>query len=154
MAARINEVLDAVVTLIQTAWSPSAPSAVTRCYEAPVNADTIQGRQVFVFPVGYADEPASRGEDAATYTFAVLVVEKFREQSAPPVAWVDERVEFVESKVYDVLANFGQRKTYLTVSGHGRLICETAEVDVFDWPTLRQKFTFWSESTFALKEIA
>lgn len=153
MSSRIAEVCDAIVAGIAASWSPPAGSGVERVYLAPVNAESISGRRVYVFPARYTDEPADRGEQLTGYTIAVLVAERFTDPGQPTVAWVDERVEFVESEIYDLVGNYGSNVPFLEVTGHGKIWAETADATVYDPEMLATKKLFWAELEFTLREI-
>jgi hypothetical protein len=149
--ARIIAVCDAIVTRLQTVLSPAAPDEVARKYLAPVKAETLRGRKVYVFPVRYSDAPASRAENLTDYTVAVLVVERYEDAGEPTDEWIDERVNFAES-VYHAL-DFGGGEDLLAVESTREVWCETADAPVYDVEMLSTKKLFWAELEFLFREI-
>lgn len=155
MSARVLDACDAAVALIAAAWSPPAPSAVTRVYAPPVNltedADPpLAGRQVFVFPGPYDAAQLDRAGQWRTYTLRVLVVERYTAGAGPvPAAWLDERVRFAQDAVFNRLADQS-----LKLVGQMTPDPETpAAVDVlYDPDVLLQHKTFWSVMTFTFVE--
>lgn len=164
MAARIVEVCDAVVAAVLAEWAVvqgsavAAPNECARVYVTPVGPDDIgrlTGRKVWVTPANYADEPASRGEDQDQHTVAVIVAERYPDAGAPPRAWLDERVAFVEA-VYDLLANYKPVRSpgaLLVGSPARRHWTERAQVAVYDWAFLDEHHVFWAELEFEFRGV-
>lgn len=154
--ARVTEVCDAVVAAVAALWTPAAPNAVERTYLTPVEPGDLAGRQVWVTPASFADEPASRGEDLGQYTVAVVVAERYADGGAVPRGWMDERVLFVES-LFDLLGNYGQRRAsgWLSVGTPARRhFTERAAVPaVYDWEFLSGDHCFWAELEFDFREV-
>lgn len=150
MASRIVEVCDAVVAVIAAAWTPTAPDAVSREYDADIDSKKLTGRKVYVFPASYTNpEPASRSEDINDYAVAVMVVERYdpEQQGRIPNSWVDDRIAFVTDKVYGPLSD-ARSVTLL-----GELYPFTAEVDpVYDVDELRSRKLFLSVVNLTFRE--
>lgn len=161
MAARVNDVCDAVVTAVLAAWNASiapltvtAPDAAERVYLTPVDLGTLTGRQVWVTPAGYSDENASRGEDLGEYVVNVVVAERWTAADAerPPTAWLDARVEFVEL-LFDVLKDYKPKKNPLA-AGSMKLWAERAGVgEVYSFEYLSGDHVFWAELEFAFRGV-
>lgn len=163
--ARIISLCDQLVTTLSAAWtSQAADDAVTRAYVAPVTLDrsvTFAGRRVYVFPVGYQDEPATRDEDSRAYAVTVWVVERYPDalpiDSAQATAWFDERVLFVEETVYDSL-DFGRvdaaaGKPGILEFDNRRVWTESARVGVYDWERMAGLQLFMAELEFTFREL-
>jgi hypothetical protein len=157
MSARIIAVCDAVVAAIGAAWTPTAPDAVTRVYAPPVTltADdpitVLTGRQVFVFGLQYSiPSLQTRADWDRTERIDVLVVERYTADSgAPPTAWLDARVDFVES-LYMALrtpASFPLADTAWPQQE------QPDPVIVYDRDVLLQHRTFWSQFTVNFEEV-
>jgi hypothetical protein len=89
-----------LVTTIGANWGPSSPDAVSDEFDVPITPKTIaavQGRKVFVLPVGCKDSPASKVKNKWVHRFLILAIEKYPEDQSglPTKAWVKERVKFV-----------------------------------------------------------
>lgn len=150
MAANILDVCDALVAAVGAAWTEGASDSVERVYLAPINFHTQAGRHVYIFPTNYENSPATRSEDDWTYQVGVVVVEKHASAGEPSTSWLDERVTFVQEKVFDVL-DFA-RAPLIVGTGLG-LITQTSSVEVYDETKLNELHTFWSELTFTFTEI-
>lgn len=95
--ARLKEVRDAAVAKILAAWTDrGASDAVTGVYRIDLDAATVTGRKVFVFPVSVAGRQVDRTEDENDYALGVWVVERYEPQGDPPDAWLDARLAWVE----------------------------------------------------------
>lgn len=161
MAARIIEFCDAVKAAIDTAWpvvSRANPEdAVTREYAPDVGlsvdqADTlIAGRQVYVFPTEYsAPEMLDRDAQIGKLSCSVLCVERYTATAgSPPKSWLDDRIEFVQDKIFRVLNN-----PLALLADTLRPDPETPGVVeiVYDLETLIQHRAFWSLATFTYQE--
>jgi len=96
MAARIVDLCDAVVALL--------PTGAERVYEVSIDAETLEGRAVYVFPSKYGYlEVLTRADDQSEYAVSVLIAERYPDAGPAPKAWLDERVEWVQDNVLDVL---------------------------------------------------
>jgi hypothetical protein len=151
--ARIIAACDAVVAALQTAWAPVAPDGIARLYVAPVTVQelpSLVGRQVWVFPASYDDDEETRGEDEWAHELGVLIVERCPDAGGPSVAWMDERVAFVEQTVRGTLKAF---------QGRGSLLADTywlekaPVVEVYQVQALNEAGIFWSEIEVTLREI-
>ena len=145
--ARIIEVCDAIVDKVTLAWVPLGADGVSRQYLTPVKAEFIQGRQVYVFPANYGDEPADRADDLKEHRVALLVVERYTDAGAPTVEWIDERVNFVQTFLWDELTNPRSQAILDDLWPH------TGEVAVYDVAMLSEKKLFWSELDLVFREI-
>lgn len=121
MAAQIISVAEACAAAVLAAWqasgTPPAPAdGVARVYEVPLAdpeyAENLQGRQVWVFPAEYGRQAFTRGTDNRRPRIAVVVAERYTAQAPVPTAWLDERVAFVESVVFNRLADPRQPAIY------------------------------------------
>lgn len=160
MAARIVEVCDAVVAAILAEWTasaspPGAADGVERVYTEPAKFGSMTGRRVWVSPAGVAGETASRAEDVGVSTVAIVVAERYTGQGAPPVAWVDERVAFVQL-VLDLVGSYGNRRQ------SGKLLVGTParphwterwSSEVYEWTYLDEHKVFWSETEVEFREV-
>jgi len=145
----VLEVADAVVDKINTAWAPVGNDSVSREYLTPIEVENIIGRKVYVFAADYSDEWETRSENLSSYTIALIVAERCQDAGQPSKTWLDERVKFVNEKVWDVLSDVRT----------GRLLDntvwpQTAEVLVYDVPLLNEKKLFWSEIEISYREVA
>jgi hypothetical protein len=108
LAARLIEVCDGAAAAINTAWVPVLPNAITRDYAAELQTVAVSGRQVFVSPPIDDDEPArqiqkiSRSEVINGFKVRVEIYEKYTLPGMPPKAWLDTRVQFVDT-IYTAL---------------------------------------------------
>ena len=157
MAARVNEVADAVVAAVLVLWPDggTAPNAVERTYLTPIDLNTLTGRKVWVTPADFGDENASRGENLGKYTLAVIVAERHTDPGPPSRAWLDTRVAFVES-LYDLLGSYGNRRAsgHLSVGSPARRHwTDRATAAVYDWETLSADHVFWAELEFEFREV-
>lgn len=153
--ARISEVADGAAAVIQTAWVPVAPNAVSVEYELPVRESNVQqlvGRKVFVFEDGYGNVGVtSRGTDLNEYRIKVVCAELFGTAGRPTKAWCRERVKFVAEKIVDSLD--------FTRETDGRLLnslwTESINVEsVYVAEILGEHKVFWSEIEIAFREEA
>jgi hypothetical protein len=159
--ARVLDGCDAVVALIQTAWTnstspPGANDGVRRDYAPPINlsqdtAAPLTGRQVIVFPGPYQWPQIDRETQWRRYSIRVLVVEKYDPTlpAPPPTAWIDTRVAFVEQIVVNTLADPTNPLT-------GNMVVDPDDpggIDLLYSPDdLIELQTFWSVATFHYRE--
>lgn len=104
MAARINEVRDALAERVREIWGPTAPDEVVACHRVEIDSRKIAGRKVYVFGTAYGGYPVTRATNEYEYALSILVVEKFADpdgEAATEVTdeWIDERVAFVDALV-------------------------------------------------------
>lgn len=161
--ARIISLCDQLVVTLNSAWTDqTADDRVSRAYVAPVTLDRSQpfaGRRVYLFPVSYQDEPATRAEDLRAYTVTVWVCERFPDalpvDSADATDWFDQRVLFTETTVYDAL-DFGRdddtKPGVLEFDGR-RVWTESARVGVYDWERMAGLQLFMAELEFTFREL-
>lgn len=141
---------DQLVTLIDNAWTKTAkmaPDSVSRVFDVPVTPetlDTVLGRQVYVLPVGYRLETASRAKNKYLHRFLIIVIEKYPQDSSglPDVAWADERVKFafdlrgwLDYPASGALMTFGTPQRSVWTESF-------EEVEVYD-PDLLSNFGLW-----------
>lgn len=150
----ILTLLDELVSKVTTLWAPTGNNAVARLYQTPFKTSEIQGRKVWFFPAEYDDEPATRAEDLITYRVAVIVAERYESAAEPSVAWVDERVDFVNG-LLDWL-EFGRSASQglLSIGAREIFTASREPVQVYDVGMLMKHKTFWSELEFVFQEVA
>lgn len=102
MSARITELRDALLALVEAHWSPAAPDEVVGDYQYDVMAADLTGRKVLVFADTADSFLSARAADGNDFGFQVWVVERFTDPGRPTRAWVDERVAFL-SDLFDLL---------------------------------------------------
>jgi hypothetical protein len=101
---------DALVAVLAADWDgsgnpPAAPSGPERAYFKRIgDADSgederLVGRRVIIYPTGYSNDPASRGEDDYAHRVSVQVFERYTDAGDPPREWIDERVDFVWARI-------------------------------------------------------
>ncbi len=150
--ARVLAACDDVVTAIRETWEPSGVDSVERAYFSGVTEKdlaSLTGRKVYVFPASYDDSPIDRGNDEWIHEIGIVVVERYADGGKPSVAWMDERVLFVEQTVRTSI-DFDGREGSLG----GRLTTQTAPVtDVFEVAAFHETRAFWSEIQLELREI-
>ncbi len=159
MAARINDVCDAVVTAVLAAWNASispltvgAPDACERLYLVPAELRKLTGRKVWVSPATFSDENASRGEDMGVYGVEVIVAERYEDAGPPPRSWLDARVEFVEL-VFDLLKDYKPKRNPLTAGSRKLYTAAAAVEEVYSFEYLDQQHTFWAGMAFEFRGI-
>lgn len=153
--ARIIQAADAAVALILAGWTGrGADDGAERVYAPRVHlsgdeAPALAGRHVYVFPFPYSAEQLDRGSQWRRYSLRVLIVEQYKSAGDPPTSWIDERVYFVEQKVFNPLANESLK---LIESMSADLDAVSTLDEVCDRETLIQHKTFWSYATFPFAE--
>lgn len=156
MAARIIEIANAVKSRIEFGWDVPAPATVTRKYLLDVEDErglqSLSGRQVYVFPAAMVDAgEIARSRIAETeYRIAVLIVEPYTTAGQPSNSWLDERLAWVESDIWNKLAPSDSLRSY-----ESDVWTETAEMLVaYDAAILREQRAFWCEFEFGFREDA
>jgi hypothetical protein len=145
---------DELVTLLTTTWGPSAPNKVERAYyrrfgDADAGEDRLVGRQVVIYPQDYESDAETRGEDRYLHRIVVQVVERYPDPGDPPVAWLDERVDFVSANVVN-LFDFGRSAP----EWRRRLRTERTAVGVYDLAALMNGGNlFFSQVEFEFSEL-
>lgn len=151
MAANILTACDFIKTAIQTAWSGiGADDSVERVYVAPLKLEEQLGRHVYVYPLSYGNQPATRGFDDWTYQVGVVVIERYEDAGTPPVNWMDARVDFTQETVFDTL-DF--TRSPAAVSGGLRMLTQEANCEVYNIDQMIQDKQFRSELRFTFTEI-
>ncbi len=170
MASRIVEVRDAVRDRL-AAWiglvDPGSATVTTR-RRLTIEDGQPAARTVFVMPAGYSQiAAATKTEDLSEYTVAVVVVDRFTVDDLPTATdeWADELSAWVEANVFAPLNVIGVRlaedvpvgmdpSPLLATADDEGLHCESATVDMeYDPDALQQFQLFWSEMTFAFREV-
>lgn len=149
MAARVTEILDAVVSFLQGNWTGTAPT-ISREYMASFVAEDFTGPRVYVMSAQYGQVGVvTRAKDEDAYTVSIVFVDKYTlGAEAIPNEWLDERVALVEQEIYEPL---GDHRTE-AIAG---LAPETATVNtVYDLDFLHQTRLFVSEVEIEFREIS
>lgn len=158
--AKILTLCDTLVTEIDTAWTQGASDTISRRYIAPVNLgelSSLTGRHVYVFPGAYDNSPDTRGHDAWVHEVRIVVVERYETAGSDPAgttikAWVDDRVDFVETKIVETL-DYDGRST-LRIGSTREFTTESVEIEVYDPELLNQKDLFVSTVDLVFREYA
>ncbi len=152
MADRLLEVADIAAAAIGAAWSPVAPDSVAREYGDEEPTASFLGRRVYVFPMGDGEvDRISRSEVEWSYRLAIVVAEKYDGVGLPTKAWMDTRVEFTRTKVYDVL-NVDRQSEFLGTPA----TLWTQSIDrpeAYDFESYRKLGFFWSSVEVELREL-
>lgn len=154
MASNILTVCDALVSAIDTAWTTKVADsgATSREYIAPVSTaelSSLTGRKVYVIPGDHVKSAETRGENRWEYRVGVLVVERYISAGLPPKAWMDARVEFVETTIANACDYW---RSLLGISGR-EVWTELLETKTYDVDLLNESNLFWSEVQLDLREI-
>ena len=157
--AVIDQVVDGVVSLIQSAWNPSAPdsvSAVDLPYE--VLAEIPAGTTVQVFAGRYVDNGAvDRGpEFDMEYTITILAFSLYTPQGDPTQAAARAFRAFVEQKIFDVIKDpKSVRITVTKASGATASLwpLRVDEVVSYDPEKLKYDKLFWSSVTVTFQGV-
>ena len=148
--AEILTVCDAVAGAIQAAAAVYGEAVtVERVYLGPVTLKNVSGCKVFVFPGKYANSPVNRAEDGWEYAVTVVICQRYEPQGEPPTAWLDTRVNFVQTCVNDALDFSRDPLTFATTR---ELWTASAEVVVYDDARLDEEKLFWSQVAFGFTE--
>lgn len=150
------------LTEIITEYEGSAPvSTIERVYDFVEDLGKLVDRKVYVFPLDYVlTEPISRKEDMFDVRVGVVVAHKYDNPSSPtkaaPVAWVDDKVDFVETYIFSTLAEVRMHEVPLG-GPSGEMVQywpqEAANNMVFDYTKLSQHKVFWSELEFVFRKV-
>lgn len=146
--AKCIQLADAAAQRISAAWNPVAPNEILRDYVIPAKVDAIVGRKVWIWPVAHATQgPATRAADIEEHQIALVIAERYTgTEPRPPKAWIDERVNFVEQSIWDLLSDV--RNQFLVEN----VWPQSGEILVFDWTMLNKLQTFWSEIELTFRE--
>lgn len=160
ITARINAVCDAAAALILANW-PDKVSADgclrTWTPEIQLTEDIEQtppltGRWLFVIPApdAYSADLITRNDQQRNYKFRVLMVERYvpadeNAAKTPPDSWIDDRVEFFEQNVFNLLAN----QANVLIDEVVPALDENASVGmILDTDVLLQHKAFWGWAEF------
>jgi len=153
--ARIIQAADAAVALILAGWTGrGADDGAERVYAPTINlsgddAPRLAGRHVYVFPGPYSAEQLDRADQWRRHSLRALVVERYADAGDPTRAWVDERVNFVEQRVFNPLAN-QSLKLVGQMTPDPEFVATIDEL--CDRAILQEHKTFWSYATFGFVE--
>lgn len=146
--ARLIEVADAVVTRITSNLDVPGSATVAREYTIDVRAEDVSGRLVYVLPGGVENQgPATRSDDFDDYKIGVVIVERYTGTAADRKAWLDARLLWVQTQIWDRLQD---------VRAYGLLLSslwpQLSNWLAYDYELLRQKKLFWSELEITFRE--
>lgn len=150
--------IDQLVAVIESAWAPVAPNSVGREYIASVSEKDLKdftGRRVFLFPMEYQTDDENRSENRYGYRIGITVLERFEDadkaSSEIVKAWLDERLDFVETRIIDGL-DYGNGG--LLVFGGREVWTESIECPQrYDVDLLAEKKMFRCDLMFMFREI-
>lgn len=150
--AIIDQVVDGVVSLINTAWAPTPPNAVTATDFLITELESLatMGTQIYVFSMSYADNGlVDRGpEFDQEFSVGIITAEMYTSQGDPPLSFSRGLKALVQEKIYDVLIDPTKVEIAVTVprTGENSVVWPVRidDVDSFDVDLLREKKTFWS----------
>jgi hypothetical protein len=161
--ARSSLMIDAVVARIQAGLPPGDPTVVEASF-VPVIADadgrpTLTGRRCWVLDESEAVEMATRTERYREYGVRVFVAERYLLPGDPPLAWLRERIAWVEAHLFEPLSiagfNFDQLLLADPLVPHSGAWPSGAEVVAkYDRGWLSQHKLFASELLFRFQELA
>lgn len=160
MASEIVAVCDYIVDYLSDNFVSGDNVDIERTWEFVEDLGTFEGKKIDVCPPSYVrNAPVTRGEDSLDVSILVVIRERYQDASsvekAVPTSWVDDKVEFVENKVFSVLAS--PRIIHEIPVGSGtpqQYWCQTATVGiVWDYTRLTQQKTFWSECEFVFRKL-
>lgn len=155
MPAEIITLCDKLVDDFQTRITVAGvlDTIVSRQYEVTYDPGTMTGRKVDIFPLMYEPiEDVDRESERYQFQVGFVVIERYRDKSAIPVSWVDERVNFVEEYIFNPLDN--QTPYLLNISGVSYWIEKVKVASVYDYEFLSQNKLFWSEVEATFNRIA
>lgn len=150
MASRIATVRNAVVARIEEGWAGS-PATVSTIPAPDFESDRSTGRRVFVLMDGYEDGgPVTRGTDRTLYRVRVYVTELYTAAGSVTDAWLDARLDWAKTEVWDKL---NDPRAPLTLTGPGGLaVAEAAEPPLlYDPDALRSDKRFVSVFVFTFR---
>lgn len=149
MPADVVKLADDIVSLLQS--NPLlAGYSISREYYVSTKIEDITGKNIWVFPVGYADAgPSDRTASSYDLTIGIVYGEKYDQKGKIPKAWTDERLQFVEEKLFvpltDEHTGYGETGNYWSQSGSVEL--------AFDPESLREHDLFWSELQLVYRKL-
>lgn len=144
----IASLADAVKDAIVATWAPTGDDTASRGYQFTFDLETMTGRHVRVLPASYGfPEPSTRASDVEELAVVVVVAERYADAGPVPDAWVDERVDFVETHV---VALDDSRNAELA----GGFYAWSSEVSpVYDLDELRQRNLFLSTVRLTFRKL-
>jgi len=158
-SSRDLTLIDQLVTEISGSWEPESPDTVTREYLALVTDKDLQsllGRRVYLFPMAYETQDENHSENVYGYRVGVSVIERYEEAdkagSEAVKAWLDERLDFVETELIDAL-DYGQNGL-LSFGSNRKVWTESIEIPQrYDVVLLAEKKLFRCDVMFMFREI-
>lgn len=145
--ARLIEVADAVTDRIEATLDDPASTTVSREYTLDIKAASVTGRLVYVLPGGVENQgPANRATDYDHYKIGVVVVERYTGTGPAPKEWLDARLLWVESQIWNRLQDVRQGLLL------GCLWPQLSNWLAYDYDLLREKKLFWSELEITYRE--
>lgn len=159
MASRILAARDAVRAFLVTELEPARPDQVQAAYIPVLDRADFTGWRAWVYPSAYRDSARLarnrvRKELRVTVEFEVKYDEPASAEPTGrvPVTWVDQQVEYVETRVFDPLNETAVGATELLA---GRFRNESCAVNaVFDPVRLHEDKVFASLIEIVLSEPA
>jgi hypothetical protein len=154
--ARVLTVCDAVVRRLASVVHP--PESVSQSFAPQYDRKTMTGRYVWVFPASYREaERVSRDTVVWGHKIAVVVAEKYGDAPDPceaepaPAEWVRERINWVETYVFDALRNSGLTGGPPAIAP-GVWPESVGEVPAYDLDMLTRDKVFWCGLEFEFRE--
>lgn len=147
-----DAIRDILAVTIPAAGASFATANVTREYEVTFDLGKFTLMQVPIIPSMYGDKSkATRSESNNELGGTIIVTERYTSPGKAPNAWIDERVNMVESAVFVPLNVIDY--PLLTLDG---VECWPKEVEVstiFDMVFLRKHKVFWSEIDYTFSKL-
>lgn len=147
--SRLVNIADLVKTAVETgpfADPAITPKEVRRVWQFEYT-ERMAGLRIYVIPLGYEFvESASRGKNLYEYRIGFIVVDRFLPEGAASDEWVDERVKWIETYIWDKLSD---PRTFDAVWG---VRPESGGVVAYDADLLREKKIFFSDVTIAFRQ--
>lgn len=150
MPSHIIQLADYVKTTLQSVFATAGLTVDTqRVYDIEFDLGTFTGRKVRVFPVSYdTDDPATRKEDYYDGQLSIIYLERYTSPGSPPVEWIDERVELVETRIFNTFKDVTQP---LHLAVYWSESCKVTTVYSND--VLRKHKVFWSEVEITFRRL-
>src|SRR5262249_8427642 len=134
--ARITEVAAGVFEFLAGIIAPSDPDKLTRGYAARDNLIGLDGKRVRIFPEAYGDaERLARRRVAKEYAVVIVFEEPYLEpaqagEDGPvPQEWIDDRVNWVETYLFNPLnTSFVRQEDGLLLDTLRTQMCEVTTV--------------------------
>jgi hypothetical protein len=149
--AIIDQVCDGVVSLIQSAWAPTAPNSVAAVDLPFESVAEIDGIQVQVFAGSYLDNGCVTRlpEFEEQYTVTVITFAHFGDAGDPPQSFTRPMRQFVEQMIYNVLKDPTTVQIPITTLNGPSYVwpLRVDEVIAYDAEKLKYLKLFWSSVT-------